>query len=40
MRLLNRSVVGRTVELEVEREGRRIKIEVLTEEKIYKLTKK
>jgi serine protease Do len=40
MRSLNRSVVGKTVELEVEREGRRIKIEVLTEEKIYKLTKK
>ena len=39
MRLLNRSVVGRKVEIEVEREGRRIKIEVLAEEKILKLTK-
>ena len=36
MRLLNRSVVGKTVEVEVEREGRRIKIEVLTEEKVSK----
>lgn len=39
MRLLNRSVVGRKVEIEVEREGRRINIEVLAEEKILKLTK-
>ena len=39
MRLLNRSVVGREVEIEVERNGQRVKFEVLAEEKIGKLTK-
>ena len=40
IRLLNRSVVGRTIEIEVERDGQRVKFEVLAEEKIDKLTKK
>lgn len=40
IRLLNRSVVGRTIEIEVERDGQRVKFEVLAEEKILKLTKK
>ncbi len=40
IRLLNRSVVGRTIEIEVERDGQRVKFEVLAEEKFDKLTKK